>query len=70
MTANEIIRPVAGAVFEKLRVLRTLAHGRRVICFCQCQRTVTAEIGDLLSGAVTSCPRCSSTETPPVDRRP
>ena len=69
MTANEVIRPVAGAVFGKLRALRTARDGRFAVCFCICQRTVTVEIDDLIAGVVAACPRCS-TETRSMDRQP
>jgi hypothetical protein len=59
VTENARTRPSCGDRFGRLRVLRTAGNGRRAVCFCVCQRTVTAEIDDLISGAVASCEDCA-----------
>jgi hypothetical protein len=65
MTANERGRPVTGDVFGKLRVLRTIGRGERVLVFCQCQKSFAVAVGALLTGTA-ECPRCAP--DPPEQR--
>jgi hypothetical protein len=59
VTETARTRPSFGDRYGRLRVLRSVGDGERVLVFCVCQKSFAIAIEELLSGATTSCPRCA-----------